>query len=83
MPLIVISNRLPVTLVPSHEPGGVGDFVRSSGGLASALAVLHNTQPFTWVGWLGSEVASARQAETAVKLLEHGLAPCFLSASTA
>ncbi len=44
--LIVVSNRLPVSLSPA------GELTRSSGGLVSALSSL--SAPFLWVGSLGS-----------------------------
>jgi trehalose-6-phosphate synthase len=44
--LIVVSNRLPVSLSPA------GELTRSSGGLVSALSSL--STPFLWVGSLGS-----------------------------
>ena len=47
MPLIVVSNRLPVSLSKG------GELVRSSGGLVSALSSLD--EPFLWVGATGGE----------------------------
>ena len=44
--LIVVSNRLPVSLSTT------GELTRSSGGLVSALSSL--STPFLWVGSLGS-----------------------------
>jgi hypothetical protein len=47
MPLIVVSNRLPLSLSKGRE------VVRSSGGLVSALSSL--SHPFLWVGATGGE----------------------------
>jgi trehalose 6-phosphate synthase/phosphatase len=49
--LLLVSNRLPVTLAPSE---GNGPMVRpSSGGLVSGLMTAHKEQGGLWIGWLG------------------------------
>lgn len=54
--LIVVSNRLPVTIkVDSSQPGGYS-FALSSGGLVSALSGAKKRMSFTWIGWPGLSV---------------------------
>ena len=71
--LIIVSNRLPVT---------VGETItKSSGGLVAELEGLSNRQfDLKWIGWPGSVVAPERQAEVERLLVEeHGCVPIFLS----
>ncbi|KAG8833992.1 Trehalose-6-P synthase/phosphatase complex synthase subunit [Serendipita sp. 399] len=49
--LIVVSNRLPVTI--SKDANGEYHFKMSSGGLVSALSGLKRSIKFTWIGWTG------------------------------
>jgi trehalose-6-phosphate synthase len=51
--LLVVSNRLPVTV--SKDPA-TNDyaFKMSSGGLVSALSGLKKMMKFTWIGWPGT-----------------------------
>ena len=49
--LIVISNRLPVTI--SKDSLGEWTFKMSSGGLVSALSGFKKSLNFTWIGWPG------------------------------
>ncbi|CCA71912.1 probable TPS1-alpha,alpha-trehalose-phosphate synthase, 56 KD subunit [Serendipita indica DSM 11827] len=49
--LIVVSNRLPVTI--SKDAKGEYHFKMSSGGLVSALSGLKRSIQFTWIGWTG------------------------------
>lgn len=49
--LIVVSNRLPVTI--SKDASGEYHFKMSSGGLVSALAGAKKYMSFTWIGWPG------------------------------
>ncbi|KAF6754527.1 alpha,alpha-trehalose-phosphate synthase t [Ephemerocybe angulata] len=49
--LIVISNRLPVTI--SKDAQGEYHFKMSSGGLVSALSGFKKSLNFTWIGWPG------------------------------
>jgi trehalose 6-phosphate synthase len=49
--LIVVSNRLPVTI--SKDAKGEYHFKMSSGGLVSALSGLKKSIQFTWIGWTG------------------------------
>lgn len=50
--LLVVSNRLPVTV--SKDPTtNKYDFKMSSGGLVAALSGLKKMMSFTWIGWPG------------------------------
>jgi trehalose 6-phosphate synthase len=49
--LIVVSNRLPVTI--SKDASGEYHFKMSSGGLVSALSGCKKSMTFTWIGWPG------------------------------
>ncbi|KAF9509801.1 glycosyltransferase family 20 protein [Hydnum rufescens UP504] len=49
--LIVVSNRLPVTI--SKDAAGEYHFKMSSGGLVSALSGCKKSMDFTWIGWPG------------------------------
>ena len=54
--LVVVSNRLPVTIkMDPSVPGGFA-FSKSSGGLVSALRGTKKTMDFTWIGWPGLSV---------------------------
>lgn len=54
--LLVVSNRLPVTITKDKESGEY-TFKMSSGGLVSALSGLKKMMSFTWIGWPGKLVA--------------------------
>jgi len=49
--LIVVSNRLPVTI--TKDANGEYHFKMSSGGLVSALSGTKKSMTFTWIGWPG------------------------------
>ncbi|KAJ7773166.1 glycosyltransferase family 20 protein [Mycena metata] len=49
--LIVVSNRLPVTI--NKDADGEYHFKMSSGGLVSALSGFKKSLNFTWIGWPG------------------------------
>ena len=49
--LIVVSNRLPITI--SKDAEGEYHFKMSSGGLVSALSGCKKSMSFTWIGWPG------------------------------
>ncbi|CAO1619105.1 unnamed protein product [Jaminaea pallidilutea] len=66
--LIVVSNRLPVTIkADASVPGGYS-FSLSSGGLVSALSGAKKTMSFTWIGWPGISVPPQDEAYIAEKL---------------
>ncbi|KAI8911917.1 glycosyltransferase family 20-domain-containing protein [Powellomyces hirtus] len=76
--LIVISNRLPVTI--KQKDDNSWDFSMSSGGLVSALSGLAKEMKFTWIGWPGLDVPKDQQANMKAQLLEqHSCAPVFIS----
>src|SRR4051812_27217737 len=52
--LLLVSNRLPITIKRSEE--GKYDFSMSSGGLVSGLSGLSKSTTFQWYGWPGLEV---------------------------
>ncbi|KAJ6577150.1 glycosyltransferase family 20 protein [Mycena capillaripes] len=49
--LIVVSNRLPITI--TKDAAGEYHFKMSSGGLVSALSGFKKSLNFTWIGWPG------------------------------
>ncbi|KAK9480040.1 glycosyl transferase [Lipomyces japonicus] len=76
--LLVISNRLPVTIKRSEN--GDYDFAMSSGGLVSALSGLKKSTRFTWFGWPGLEVPDAEKPLVVKRLRdEFSCVPVFLS----
>lgn len=76
--LIVVSNRLPVTV--TRDNNGVWNFLVSSGGLVSALAGVKCRIPFVWVGWTGVEVAPSEQPHMRQRFVdEMDCYPVFLS----
>ncbi|KAL5389159.1 hypothetical protein DPSP01_002474 [Paraphaeosphaeria sporulosa] len=52
--LLLVSNRLPITIKRSDE--GKYDFSMSSGGLVSGLSGLSKSTTFQWYGWPGLEI---------------------------
>lgn len=52
--LLLVSNRLPITIKRSDE--GKYEMSMSSGGLVSGLSGLAKTTTFQWYGWPGLEV---------------------------
>ncbi|KAK9383244.1 glycosyl transferase [Kockiozyma suomiensis] len=76
--LLVISNRLPVTI--KRRENGEYDFTMSSGGLVSALSGLKKSTTFTWFGWPGIEVPDAEKPAMVKRLRdEFSCVPVFLS----
>jgi trehalose 6-phosphate synthase len=53
--LLLISNRLPITIKKTDEPGKF-ETSMSSGGLVSGLSGMTKTTTFQWYGWPGLEV---------------------------
>lgn len=80
--LIVVSNRLPVTVTKTEA--GEWNFRVSSGGLVSALAGVKNKIPFVWVGWTGIEVSTSEQEELRNRFQEEmNCYPVFLGEADA
>jgi trehalose 6-phosphate synthase len=76
--LVVVANRLPVTLNKGAD--GAYTFKMSSGGLVSALVSVRSKVDFIWIGWLGKEVPPADQAGVRKRLIdEFQCCPVFLS----
>lgn len=57
--LVVVSNRLPVTIKRDASAPGGYSFHPSSGGLVSALRGTKAQMKFTWIGWAGLTVPEA------------------------
>ncbi|EEB06490.2 alpha,alpha-trehalose-phosphate synthase [Schizosaccharomyces japonicus yFS275] len=75
--LIVVSNRLPITIKRSQ--GGKYNFSMSSGGLVSALSGLKKLMTFQWIGWCGQEIPENEQEHITKRLLDECSAiPVFL-----
>ncbi|KAH6590054.1 hypothetical protein BASA50_009755 [Batrachochytrium salamandrivorans] len=76
--LIVVSNRLPVTLTRGEN--GSWSYAMSSGGLVSALSGLKKEMSFTWIGWPGLELPPSEQAIVRQELVEqYSCAPVFIN----
>ncbi|HVQ44835.1 MAG TPA: bifunctional alpha,alpha-trehalose-phosphate synthase (UDP-forming)/trehalose-phosphatase [Candidatus Saccharimonadia bacterium] len=78
-PLIVVSNRLPVSVKKS---GGKLVFEASTGGLATAMSSLDNSGSNIWIGWPGisSDELTADDKKTIRKELEKNHCyPVFLN----
>ncbi len=75
--LIIISNRLPVTI---DQKEGELYFYPSAGGLATGLKSMETDLERIWIGWPGQEIdnESDRQ-EVKEKLAQDELVPVFLS----
>ncbi|KAM9907605.1 hypothetical protein OXX79_000869 [Metschnikowia pulcherrima] len=52
--VLVVSNRLPVTITRKND--GSYDYAMSSGGLVTALQGLKKSTEFQWLGWPGLEI---------------------------
>ncbi|MEI9938079.1 MAG: bifunctional alpha,alpha-trehalose-phosphate synthase (UDP-forming)/trehalose-phosphatase [Pseudomonadota bacterium] len=75
--LILVANRLPVSLDLSDGKVGVQD---SAGGLATGLRGLSKQEQTSWVGWPGGTPTSDEQrALLDQKLAEHSATPVYLS----
>ncbi|WRT63373.1 alpha,alpha-trehalose-phosphate synthase [UDP-forming] 1 [Kwoniella shivajii] len=76
--LIVVSNRLPVTI--SKDDKGEYHFKMSSGGLVSALSGCKKTMSFQWIGWPGKDIPMADREIVNKRLLdEYNCVPVYLS----
>ncbi|TYJ55489.1 alpha,alpha-trehalose-phosphate synthase (UDP-forming) [Cryptococcus floricola] len=67
--LIVVSNRLPVTI--SKDDNGEYHFKMSSGGLVSALSGCKKSMSFIWIGWPGKDIPMADREHVNKRLLEE------------
>lgn len=76
--LILVSNRLPITIQRSDR--GEYTFKASSGGLVSGISGLVKTKQFMWYGWPGIQVPSNEVAQLEQRLAkEHSAVPVFLA----
>ncbi|KAE9401468.1 alpha,alpha-trehalose-phosphate synthase t [Gymnopus androsaceus JB14] len=67
--LIVVSNRLPITI--SKDANGEYHFKMSSGGLVSALSGFKKSLSFTWIGWPGFFIPPKDRAIVDKRLMEE------------
>ncbi|KAG0022772.1 Trehalose-6-P synthase/phosphatase complex synthase subunit [Entomortierella chlamydospora] len=75
--LLVVSNRLPVTI--TKDASGSYQYKMSSGGLVSALSGLKRMMKFTWIGWPGIDIPLEERALVQKELLEkHSCMPVFI-----
>jgi trehalose 6-phosphate synthase/phosphatase len=76
--IIVISNRLPIT-VTYKEKDHKWSFKMSSGGLVAGLEGVKKKLPFVWVGWPGMEIPEEQKKEFEKQLYdEFKCIPIFL-----
>ncbi|PSN64411.1 glycosyl transferase [Corynespora cassiicola Philippines] len=75
--LLLVSNRLPITIKRSED--GKYDFSMSSGGLVSGLSGLSKSTKFQWYGWPGLEVPEEEVGHLKEQLYkEHSAVPIML-----
>ncbi|KAJ3215868.1 Trehalose-6-P synthase/phosphatase complex synthase subunit [Dinochytrium kinnereticum] len=81
--LLVVSNRLPITIKRTTE-ANQWKLSMSSGGLVSALSGLKKNMSFTWFGWPGLEIAEQERPSLCEQLSsEYSAVPVFISDQTA
>ncbi|NLE49349.1 MAG: bifunctional alpha,alpha-trehalose-phosphate synthase (UDP-forming)/trehalose-phosphatase, partial [Sandaracinaceae bacterium] len=73
-PLILVSNRLPVSLERRENGYALEE---SAGGLATALSSMRE-EALLWIGWPGMAVPKADEPIVTERLADHRLAPIFL-----
>lgn len=77
--VVVVSNRLPVT-IKKNSATGEYEYSMSSGGLVTALQGLKKSTTFQWYGWPGLEIPDEEKPQVKKDLLEKFNAiPIFLS----
>jgi trehalose 6-phosphate synthase/phosphatase len=74
--LIVVSNRLPVTITCT---GGEVQIQASSGGLVTALEPILESTTATWIGWTGTGYAPEVASGLAKLNTKYTLVPMYLS----
>jgi trehalose 6-phosphate synthase/phosphatase len=76
--LLIVANRLPVTVRPT--PDGV-EVERSTGGLATGLSRPHEQSGGLWIGWSGAgdDLSPAQRAQLEAQLSSHRLVGVPLS----
>ncbi|BGP13497.1 hypothetical protein JCM10213_000695 [Rhodosporidiobolus nylandii] len=82
--LIVVANRLPVSVTRDPTAEGGYRFSVSSGGLASALSGCKKKMDFTWIGWPGFDVPEIDRPFITKKLqTDFSCIPVYLSEEVA
>src|SRR5262249_15572305 len=80
MRLIIVSNRLPITIA---EQDGHYEVTRSAGGVATGLDAFvgsdHAPGDSLWVGWPGAALEADKQEEVRRLCRERGAHPVFIS----
>lgn len=80
--LIVVSNRLPITV--ERNSHGEYSFRESSGGLATGMSGVKREFEMVWYGWTGIEIPSDEESEiTQVLRQKHSAVPVLLKESVA
>lgn len=76
--LIIVSNRLPVTIRSDHREVAIE---RSTGGLATGMNALHEQSDSLWVGWPGdvSRFDMSARAEIEKRLSNIRAVPVYLT----
>ncbi|GAA5938889.1 hypothetical protein JCM3775_003155 [Rhodotorula graminis] len=78
--LIVVANRLPVSVTADPKAEGGYRFSVSSGGLASALSGCKKKMDFVWIGWPGFDVPEIDREFITKKLSEDfSCIPVYIS----
>ncbi|BGP42497.1 Trehalose-6-P synthase/phosphatase complex synthase subunit [Rhodotorula kratochvilovae] len=82
--LIVVANRLPVSVTADPSAEGGYRFSVSSGGLASALSGCKKKMDFVWIGWPGFDVPEIDRDFITKKLSEEfSCIPVYISEEVA
>jgi len=78
--LILVSNRLPITMEVNGNELAVA---RSAGGLATGLRGAHERSGGLWIGWPGdvSRITGAQKRQLEAHLAEMRCAPVYLTAA--
>lgn len=78
--LIIVANRLPISLHRNSESGEWG-FKVSAGGLVSALTSIKDL-PMVWIGWPGAVVEDQKEREEiTAKLKMNNYIPVWMAKS--
>ncbi len=82
MRLVIVSNRLPFSVV--EKDGGL-ELQRTAGGLASGLSAYIDSikdKSYIWIGWPGNTIKSRNEKEVEKMLNEYNAYPVFISESS-
>jgi len=77
--LIIVSNRLPITITRDPTTGSF-QYKKSSGGLVTALTGMSG-RDFKWIGWTGGEVTDPEERKIMINDLgtQYNCIPVFLN----